>query len=145
MNWGWKIAVGYSAFVLFMVYMVYLTTGVEFELVTEDYYSQELAFQGQIDKQRNAQSQGHDVEVFVESDGVALKFNNYKSGAEIGGEVAFFRPSDKTLDRRFDWKTNDKGMMFIEGDEFHRGHYIFKLDGVMDGDSFYIEKPVFIP
>jgi len=145
MNWGWKITVGYLAFVILILALVYKTTGVEFELVTEDYYSQELAFQGKIDKQKMSRKRGHDIDVVLEQDGVALKFNNFSPDAETSGKVSFFRPSDSRLDREFDWEMNDKGMMYLDDENFRRGQYTFKLDGEMNGEPFYIEKPVFIP
>lgn len=72
MNWGWKIAIGYTAFALFILYLVYRTTGVEFELVTPDYYAQELAYQGQIDKRKTALTSGLDLEVLIQ-DGQVLE------------------------------------------------------------------------
>lgn len=145
MNWGWKIALGYIGFVLFILYMVYRAVGVDFELVTPDYYSAELAFQGQIDKQQAAHNNGYDVEVFAEQDGVAIKFLKFQNSSKHSGSVSFMRYSDKKLDRTFDWQVNDKGMMYIPKTNFQRGQYIFKLEGMVDETAFFIEKQVFIP
>lgn len=145
MNWGWKIAIGYTGFVIFILYMVYRANGVDFELVTPDYYSAEIAFQNQIDKKQNALNAGYDVDVFIESDGVALKFKDFNTDKEWEGTVSFFRPSNSALDRTFDWKLNEGGMMFIDKKHFERGHYTFKADWLENGESFYLEKPVFIP
>ncbi len=145
MNWGWKIALGYSAFVVFILFMVYSANQVKFQLVTPDYYSAEIAFQGQIDKLRSAQESGNNVEIYVESDGLALHFNNFNQTSAITGKAYFFRPSESGLDREFHWEMNEAGMMFLEKSHFSRGLYTFKLDGVVDGEAFYVEKPVFIP
>lgn len=145
MNWGWKIAVGYTGFVLFILYMVYRALGVDFELVTPDYYSAELAFQGQIDKQHAALNNGYDVEILAENDGVAIKFIGYEGTSKNSGSVSFMRYSDTKLDRTFDWQMNEQGMMFIPKSNFERGQYIFKLEGMVDETAFFVEKSVFIP
>lgn len=145
MNWGWKIALGYSAFVLFILYMVYKASGVDFQLVTPDYYNQEIAFQKQIDKTDAAKTAGHDVEVLIEEDQLILKFEPSAKGSPAAGLIHFFRASEQALDRTFEWAADENGMMKIERSEFQRGLYTFKLDAELNGTGIYIEKPVFIP
>ena len=79
MNWGWKIALGYGCFVAFILFMVYSANQVDFQLVTPDYYSAEIAFQDQIDKLRSAQESGNDVEIVVLPDGLALQFSSIRN------------------------------------------------------------------
>ena len=44
-NWGWRIVILYSGFVLLILFLVYKTTTVNDDLVTTDYYAKELKFQ----------------------------------------------------------------------------------------------------
>lgn len=145
MNWGWKIAIGYTAFALFILYLVYRTTGVEFELVTPDYYAQELAYQGQIDKRKTALTSGLDLEVLIQDGQVLVQFSQSPGEIEATGDLLFFRPSDSGLDRKFQWEMDESGAMTIGRDAFERGQYVFKADCVFEGKSFFVEKPVFIP
>ena len=50
MNWGYKILIIYSAFVLGIVFMVYKSTQQNIDLVTTDYYAKELVYQDRIDE-----------------------------------------------------------------------------------------------
>ena len=50
MNWGYKIIIIYSAFVLGIVFMVYKATQQNTDLVTTDYYAKELVYQDRIDE-----------------------------------------------------------------------------------------------
>lgn len=54
LNWGWRISILYSGFVVFMLFMVFKTTTVKDDLVTPDYYAKELEYQQHIDKQERA-------------------------------------------------------------------------------------------
>lgn len=145
MSWGWKIFVGYTSFVIFILYMVYRAVGVDFQLVTPDYYAAEMAFQGQIDRTIAANKEGYDAKVMIEGNGITVQFTPFEPGAEISGKVFFFRPSDLALDREYNWTVNEHGMMFLPKEQFTRGQYTFKLDGTYNGTAFYIEDPVFIP
>lgn len=145
MSWGWKIFVGYTSFVLFILYMVYRAVGVDFELVTPDYYGAEMEFQGQIDRKTTANKEGYQAQVKVLDNGIAIQFSPFEAGSVASGNVSFFRPSNKALDREFKWEVNEEGAMLLPKDQFQRGQYTFKLDGVYNGTPFYIEDPVFIP
>ena len=50
LNWGHGIVATIVAFVLMMSFMVYKAVGESFDLVSPDYYAQEIAYQGKIDK-----------------------------------------------------------------------------------------------
>lgn len=145
MNWGWKIALGYGCFVAFILFMVYSANQVDFQLVTPDYYSAEIAFQDQITKKQSALNTGNDIELRVEENGVRLHFNNYTPASETSGKAYFFRPSASEMDREFEWRMDGEGNMILDKKHFVRGHYVFKLDGVMDGNAFFVEHPIFIP
>ena len=56
MNWGWKIVVVYSGFVVMTLGMVFYFMGHKVDLVAKDYYKQEIEYQDQIDKITNAKS-----------------------------------------------------------------------------------------
>jgi hypothetical protein len=145
MNWGWKITLAYSGFVLYILFLVFRANGVDFELVTPDYYSAELAFQSQIDKKKEAVSRGFDVELHVVGDEVLIKYPDYSKSDKVSGKVSFFRPSGAALDRDFEWIVDENGSMQMPKSSFERGHYTFTLDCQVNGRAFLVEKPVFIP
>ena len=54
MNWGWKITLVYSLFVVGILTLVFKARSEKVDLVATDYYAQELAFGKRIEAQRNA-------------------------------------------------------------------------------------------
>jgi hypothetical protein len=145
MNWGWRIAIGYSAFVVFILFMVFKATRENFELVTPDYYSKELAFQDQIDKSVNARDNNEQIELLIESDGIAVQYPNFDKYKSVTGVISFFRPSGGSMDRDFELSLNDKGIMYLPMSHFTTGRYLFKADWVCDGKAFYTERQIDIP
>jgi hypothetical protein len=106
-NWGTGIFLVYSAFVVFMLSLVYMSTQQKLELVTENYYIKGVDFQSQINEQSNVaaliekptikQLENGNVEIKFPSSDSSDSLESEKKSI-IEGEIAFFRPSDKGLD-----------------------------------------------
>src|SRR6187200_484477 len=54
LSWGYKIMFVYIAFVIGMGFLVYKASSQKFDLVTKDYYNQELKYQQVIDQAANS-------------------------------------------------------------------------------------------
>ena len=58
-NWGTGIVLAFIAFISFIMYFVISMNtdkSLDHDLVNEDYYKQELEFQNDIDKEKNAKT-----------------------------------------------------------------------------------------
>ena len=54
MNWGRSLILVFIVFAAFMGYLVYRASGTHFDLVSKEYYKDELRYQDKIDGFRNA-------------------------------------------------------------------------------------------
>lgn len=97
-NWGTGIFLFYSAFVIFMLSLVFMAMQQDIQLVTENYYTKGVDFQSQINEQNNVAALKEKPTVKqLENGNVEIKFP-ISDASQIKGEIAFFRPSDKDLD-----------------------------------------------
>ena len=53
-NWGYKITVFYLVFIAGIMYLVIQSSRQKMDLVTTDYYAQELKYQDKIDQSKRA-------------------------------------------------------------------------------------------
>ena len=106
MNWAWRITLLLSSFMLFMSYLVYRTFNTKVDLVSEDYYEEELQYQRHIDEARAASLLDHPMRVTRENDALIFSF---PSGKPQSGSIKFFKPSDAALDFVVDIMTDDEG------------------------------------
>ena len=53
-SWGNKILIVYVAFGMFILFMVYKAVNTRYDLVSKDYYKEELRYQDRIDRLNNA-------------------------------------------------------------------------------------------
>jgi hypothetical protein len=141
MNWGYRIAIFFLAFISFMLFMLYQCTQQNFDLVAEDYYAQEVAFQEQINHQNNVSKLAQKPSWVVSEKHFELSFPNLFTE----GNIYFFRPSDKNLDFEEMLKIDTNGQQQIALNKFSRGVYKIKLHWSDDKESYYIEEQIFIP
>jgi hypothetical protein len=73
LNWGHKITLAFSAFVLLMFTLVYKSMKTDFQLVTKEYYKDELAYQQVIDGTNRANKLKGNVQVAQTKDGLSIQ------------------------------------------------------------------------
>lgn len=142
-NWGTKIALLYSSFVLFMLFMVYMSFGQKYDLVTENYYAKELVFQRKIDSQERYEQLDIPLKVEIADNYLNIIFPHSKE-VEIKGKVDCFRPSDENQDFEFPFNSNGN-IQSIPLEKFSKGKYLLKLDWVVLDTEYYTERTIIIP
>lgn len=144
MNWGWKIVIFYSAFVAMILGMVFYFMGHKVDLVADDYYKQEIEYQGQIDKMTNARSlnQPIDLEYLTSDRMIRLRFPVEQIQTGIRGKIHLYRPSDSSLDKLFEVKPDSSGVQNISVGSLNRGLWKVKISWSSDGVDFYDEKVI---
>lgn len=141
MNWGYKIALFFVAFVSFMLFMLYKCIQQDFDLVAPDYYAQELVYQKQIDQQNNVLELSQKPTWELQQDHFVLTFPNQLKE----GQIRFFRPSDDQLDFTEALDLDAQQQQQISLNKFQKGIYKVQLSWSDQRKDYYIEKPILIP
>ena len=87
-NWGTKIIISFVLFGAFILYMVVQAFMMDFDLVSENYYQDELAFQDRIDEKANLLKSGDQVAINQSGEKVVFAFPDTFKGAE--GMIYFY-------------------------------------------------------
>ncbi|MBP0903355.1 FixH family protein [Mariniflexile gromovii] len=100
-NWGTGIVLAFIGFISFIMYFV-ITMNVdkklEHDLVTEDYYAEELMYQADINKLENANKLSENIRYERTDEGLLIVFPSNLDFNKISGNVFLYRPSNKQLD-----------------------------------------------
>lgn len=139
MGWGWRIAIFYGTFVVFMIGMVVMAFREDFDLVADDYYEQEIAYQGRIDQLTNASEDRQRVKVLLADGMVQLNFPSAASDVK----VHFFRPSDENMDLKVEEAAVDSELS-VPIDKFSKGKYVIKVEWKSSGKTYFQEDNLFI-
>jgi len=139
MSWGKGITLVYIAFVVGMLGLVYMAFQQDFDLVADDYYEQEIAYQGRIDQLNNAKDDNQKVSVTSVDGAVQLTFTTAAKDVKIH----FFRPSDDTMDFKLEEATVDSKLN-IPLTQFSKGKYLAKIEWKNNGKTYFQEDDLFI-
>ncbi|MGB5229198.1 MAG: FixH family protein [Eudoraea sp.] len=113
-NWGTGIVLAFVVFIAFIMYFVILASTdnrANHDLVTEDYYKEELAYQNEIDALSNAKYYAQQFSFVQQEDGLAITFPPKMNYTEIKGQVSLYRPSNKHLDFDFPISLSNKHLL----------------------------------
>lgn len=139
MNWGRSILLVYVAFVVIMLVMVVKSFSNGFDMVSEDYYADELKYQDRIDATNNAAPFADSIDVAVGQRSIDIRFPASLAGIE-GGEAYFYKPSNAKEDLRSALKPDANGMQQFQKSEFSEGVYRLKMTWTMQDKQYYVEK-----
>ena len=114
------------------------------ELVADDYYAQEIQFQQQIDRTKNALLLNTTLTWEREGNQWVLGLTGDYDPLEIEGELTVFRPSDSRLDFIVPIKMDENGKMNVPASKFKNGKYQIQVRWNVEGKDCYLEKNVFI-
>ena len=140
-NWGTGIFIAMLSFMIFILSFVYKAVALDeyqHELVSEDYYKDELHYQEEIDKMNNATVLKQDISLRNSNQGIYISFPEEIDESSIKGEISFQRRSNAKLD--FSEAIVLSGHeQLIPSDKLVSGKWIVKIDWE-DGKNEYLFK-----
>ncbi len=144
-NWGYKILFVYLIFAGGILSLVYLTSLENRDLVSDNYYEEELAYQKVIDQSEKTAKLS--ASVAVEKDPInsllIIKLPPEFSNTNTVGTWNLYFAADRKMDVGGTINTNN-GNQQIQIPEGRSGNYTFKLEWEADGQSYFFEKIIFL-
>lgn len=143
MNFGGKIVILYLSFVALIVTLVVMCFKQDVELVSADYYDQEIKFQDKIDASNNEKQLKHSIEHLVSKDEIILKADSVLLSKDFSGTITFFRPSDSKMDKEYkmDFRNSEQ---VINSKALRHGTYKLQLSWTNDRKQYFKEEVIFI-
>ena len=143
LNWGYKIMAFYTIFVLGIVFLIYLSTQINTDLVTQDYYNQELAFQGMIEKQKHYDALTDKMQVKQNDSMLIVQFPKEMQDKKVDGTITLYCPSAERNDLHFNVNTYQALMEFSKMN-IRPGYYTLKADWTAEHVPYYAEQNLMI-
>jgi len=144
MNWGHKIIIVFVLFAAGILTMVTKSMRTRIEMVTPNYYAEELKYQQVIDGRREAGSLSSPVNINQSEEALELVFPPEMQGIALEGSVLFYRASDASKDVRLELHPDAYGTMPVSKQRFRRGNYKVQLQWAAKGKSYFQESFVTI-
>ncbi len=145
LNWGTGIVIAMLSFMIFILSFVYKSLAMEeyqHELVSEDYYKDELHYQEEIDKLNNSHSLEQDIVLTNSKEGVLVSFPKNIVQESIVGSIYFQRLSNEKLDFTEQIKLTGHQQM-IPVEKLVSGKWIVKIDWETGQDKYLFKESLF--
>ncbi|WP_205503368.1 FixH family protein [Rufibacter psychrotolerans] len=142
--WPRLIIAAFVFFALFIGNMVRQAMNSDVNLVSKDYYQQELAYQQHMNQVKATQAL--EAQVLLTHAQAAEQFSIvFPAGvkaAEVKGQVNFFRPSDAKQDFTLDLALNEDGQQHIRTAALAKGLWRVQLNWKQAGKDYYLQKDI---
>ena len=142
LSWGYKILFVYVTFIAGMGFLVFKASSQKFDLVTKDYYDQELKYQNIIDQSANTAKLSAPLVIERSVGELTINFPVEMKDKQKSIDFYLYLPADAKRDFR--------KLINISENEFTqplpqamRGNYELKLSWEVDGVKYYFEKKLF--
>lgn len=140
-SWGWKITILYSCFVVGMVGLVVASSHQKFDLVSNDYYKDEIQYQKVIDANKNMTAFSKAILIHANSNDVIIEFPNELKDKAVKGSIEFYSPVNKDWDKSF--KLNVVNNTFtVSRQQLRNTNYVIKVNFDVDGKPYYQETSI---
>ena len=145
MNWGRSLILVFVVFAAFMGYLVYRASGTHFDLVSKEYYKDELRYQDKIDGFRNAAAM-EAVQLRVDSTGILqIRFPEQMKGKPVQGSLWLYCKTDAGKDLHIPLAEDTTGMRVINVSGKAFGKYQAKLHWEVLRVPYEFEQEIIIP
>jgi len=142
-NWGTKLAIIFTVFASFLLFLVYKCVNTKYELVSKEYYKDELRYQDKIDGQANSNLVS-DVKVDQNSSILTISFPKEQKGKKADGELWFYCQTNEDKDRKIPVLIDTAGQQSIDKNTLAKGNFKLKITWTISNKKYYSEKDVII-
>lgn len=132
-------------FVLSMAYTMYLVTQQKYDLVTTDYYEQELAYQETIDRQESAARLSESCALKITDGKLIIDFPPELEGKTARAKVLMYCQTDADKDFSLQeeaWEIKD---LILPSEKITTGKWIAKIHLDTDSGKYYFDPSIVIP
>lgn len=146
-SWPIGIAIIYGVFMLSLFSFLFFASVQRTDLISKNYYEQELQYQQQIDRQErsNRLQEKPVIEYDRASKAFRLQFPDDFDPAQVEGEITFFRPSNASLDYTVPISLDPTRNQLIRAKSTRKGLWKVKIIWKLDAAGYYHEEIIILP
>lgn len=136
MNWGWKITAVYVLFAGSMIGLVVMATSQRVDLVSKDYYKQELHYSDQMEAMRNAEGMDQPIEIFTDERVLMIRMpKSIPVGTKV--DLYWYCPFNAMHDRHETLSVSQDDVMRWDVRDTPSGRYELRLQWMVGDRKFY--------
>ena len=140
MNWGKWIVLSFVLFAIFIGVLATICIRQDVNLVSKNYYQEELAFQKQIDRMENTDLLADKPIIALKGSRLEIAYGQFRNIEK--GELKLFRPSDVRLDKQVVRLTSEDSVQGFDISTLPKGMYYARMKWSMKGKEYFLENSI---
>lgn len=141
MNWGQRLILVFVVFASGMSYLAYRCMHVNTDLVTNEYYKDELRYQDVIDGTKRAGALSSKIQIVQRNEMITVQLPDEMKNEKVSGNIWFYCAADAKKDRHIPIEVNNEALQQINKKIFLSGNYTVKFDWTSKNQHYYSEEP----
>jgi hypothetical protein len=144
LNWGHKVMLGFFAFAGMIAYLVFQSMHTKYDLVSKEYYKDELQYQQVIDGTQQANRLSSHPVVSQADNTLIIRLPGEMKQATVTGNIWFYCADNAQKDKKIPLQVNTDAIQSIDSRQFIPGNYTAKINWEANGVKYYAETPITI-
>ena len=140
MNWGNKLLVTFVVFACGMFYLVYRSMNVETDLVSKEYYKDELSYQQVIDGTKTANELSAKVQITQQEESIRVQLPAEMKNGKVSGRIWFYCAADAKKDKQLPILLDAEAAQQIDRKMLTPGNYTVKIDWENNNKHYHSEE-----
>jgi hypothetical protein len=145
---GWPVAIAgyFFVFICAMTAWIVYASQQQVDLVSKDYYADEIRFQTQINRINNTSklSGKASVNYNAKEQTVKLQLPAGEWAEKPEGHIQFYRPSNAAWDVEKKLEVNEEGKQLVSVSKLEPGFWKVRVYWKIGGNEFYHDQPLMI-
>lgn len=140
-TWGHGIALALVSFMAFILFMIFLFPNGQqnSELITDNYYEAELAYQDVIDAKKNAETLPQQPKYHQDATGISVTFPQSINAANSKFSIDLHRAEDEKLDVKRDMTLDARNSIFIPAKVLVKGNYVLRVKWTKESKNYQVD------
>ena len=142
-NWGTSIVIAFVLFIGFILFFVIKSHQKQnkHDLVSDEYYKEELKYQDEIDKLQNAKNLSEEVSISKTNNGLEIDFPYQFNNDNIAGLISLTRPSNALLDFQEQIVLNNQKVI-ISKEKLVEGNWSIRIEFTSEETAYLIKESI---
>jgi hypothetical protein len=133
------IIAGFIGMIFFMSFLVYSSINENIDMVSKNYYEEELVFQNKIDAKENALPFANDYAISQVEKQILLQLPQPLAANATSASVVFYCLANSKFDKTVILKANTTGLYTIDTKDFNKANYKVKVSIEANNKNYYKE------
>lgn len=137
-TWGTGLLITIIVFVTFFISFIVFSLTQDINLVSKDYFPDEIAYETKLQKIKNANNLKENISIEKKDDKIIFKYpKNLKT--QISGTILFYYVTDRNFDVDFKIEPNLDNQQLIYIEKLKKGRYYIQIDWSSNKSDYFQE------